>query len=402
MKTLFIDCSMGAAGDMLTAALLELCEDKNEAVRQLNDLGVPGVKYIAEDAEKHGIHGLHVRVEINGEAEEDENHMNEHHHDHDHDHHHHHTTMHDIEHIVIDHLNVSDKVKKDVLAVYQLIAQAESHAHQMPVEEIHFHEVGAMDAVADVTAVCFLVEKLGVEKIIASPVHTGYGEVECAHGKLLVPAPATAYILQGVPMCAGNIEGELCTPTGAALLKHFVDVFEQLPVIRAEKFGYGIGTKEFPSANVLRVILGETEHDTEEIEEYYCAIDDMSGEEFGFAQERLFEAGALDVYTIPITMKKSRPGILLNVTCRAKDREQILKVLFRDTTTLGVKCARYERYAMDREIEELKTSFGNVHRKCASGYGTERSKLEYEDVAEIARKQNLSLREVRRRIEEEK
>lgn len=386
---------MGCAGDMLTAALLELCEDRNEAVRQLNDLGIPGVEYIVEDTQKHGIHGLHVRVEISGQAEEDHGHMHEHHH-------HHHTTLHDIEHIVNDHLHVSEKVKNDVLSVYQLIAQAESHAHQMPVEEIHFHEVGAMDAVADVTAVCWLLEKLDVEKIIASPVHTGYGEVDCAHGKLLVPAPAAAYLLKGVPMCAGNVEGELCTPTGAALLKHFVDVFEQMPLICAEKYGYGIGTKEFPSANVLRVILGETERETEEVEEYYCTIDDMSGEESGFAQERLFEAGALDVYTIAITMKKSRPGILLCITCLAKDREQILKVLFHDTTTIGVKCARYERYAMDRRMEEVETPYGTVRRKCVSGYGTERSKLEYEDVAEIARKNGLSLREVRRMIEEEK
>lgn len=395
MKTLFIDCSMGCAGDMITGALLELCKDRNETVKELNDLGIPGVKYIVEDAQKHGIHGLHVRVEINGEAEEDHDHMHEHHH-------HHHTTLHDIEHIVNDHLSVSDQVKKDVLAVYQLIAEAESNAHQMPVEEIHFHEVGSMDAVADVTAVCFLLEKLGIERIIASPVHTGYGEVECAHGRLLVPAPATAYLLQGIPMCAGNVEGELCTPTGAALLKHFVDDFAQMPVIKAEKFGYGIGTKEFPSANVLRVILGETEPEPEEVEEYYCTIDDMSGEELGFAQERLFEAGALDVYTIPITMKKSRPGFLLCITCMAKEKERILQVLFRDTTTLGVKCAKYDRYAMDREIEEVETPWGTVHRKCASGYGTARSKLEYEDVAAIARQQGMSLREVRRRIDQEK
>lgn len=268
MRTLYIDCGMGAAGDMLTAALLELADNKDEMVKALNGLGIPGVTYVAEDAVKCGIKGTHMAVRFNG-AEEDE-HMHDHHsHDHEHEHHEHHHDhehdghehhehhgMHDIEHIV-SHINVSDKIKKDILSVYNLIAEAESDAHGCPISEIHFHEVGSMDAIADVTAVCFLMDKLNAEKVIASPVHVGAGTVKCAHGILPVPAPATAYILRNVPIYGGEIKSELCTPTGAALLKHFVSEFGNMPVMTTDRIGYGMGKKDFERANCVRVMLGD-------------------------------------------------------------------------------------------------------------------------------------------------
>mgnify|MGYP000769902907 CR=1 FL=1 len=209
MKTLYIDCSMGCAGDMLTAALLELLPRPDEFVKRLNGLGIPGVTYRLEQAEKCGITGSRVTVTVNGETEHD----HDHHHDHDHEHaHHHHNGMHEIGHIV-ERLPVSDRVRRDILAVYDGIAQAESHVHGVPVTDIHFHEVGTMDAVADVTAVCLLMEELAPDQVIASPVHVGSGTVRCAHGILPVPAPATAYILRDVPIYGGGIDGELCTPT---------------------------------------------------------------------------------------------------------------------------------------------------------------------------------------------
>ena len=252
MRTLYIDCGMGAAGDMLTAALLELADDKEAVVRELNGLNIPNVTYTCEEATKCGIKGTHMSVKVNGCEEDD------HHHDHEgHEHHHEHHGMHDIEHIV-SHLNVSDKVKSDILTVYKLIAEAESDAHGCPISEIHFHEVGSMDAIADVTAVCLLMEKLKPEKVIASPVHVGAGTVKCAHGILPVPAPATAYILRNVPIYGGEIKSELCTPTGAALLKHFVTEFGNMPIMTTDRIGYGMGKKDFERANCVRVMLGES------------------------------------------------------------------------------------------------------------------------------------------------
>ena len=235
MKTLYIDCSMGAAGDMLTAALLELLPDREAFVARLNSLGIPGVRYSADPAVKCGITGTHVSVTVDGEEEDEHLHEHEHHHDHEHhhehehehehghdhshDHAHHHSSLHDIEHIVTGHLSLPTMVALDVMAVYQEIAEAESHVHGRPVDQIHFHEVGTMDAVADIVAVCLLMHKLKPDEVVVSPIHVGSGQVHCAHGILPVPAPATAYILRNIPTYGGNIQGELCTPTGAALLK---------------------------------------------------------------------------------------------------------------------------------------------------------------------------------------
>lgn len=264
MKTLYLECNMGAAGDMLAAALLELLPDPEAFLTKLNALGIPGVKISKEQTAKCGIMGTHIKVMV-GEAEEksedvaEHEHHHEHHHDHDHyhDHAHHHAGMHEIEHI-ISHLDLPETVREDVLAVYGLIAEAESHAHGRPVSEIHFHEVGTMDAIADVTAVCLLMHELSPQRIAASPVHVGAGQVRCAHGILPVPAPATAYILRDVPIYGGAVRGELCTPTGAALLKHFVSEFTGMPVMKVHKIGYGMGTKDFEAANCVRAMWGET------------------------------------------------------------------------------------------------------------------------------------------------
>ena len=428
MKTLYLECAMGAAGDMLMASLLELLPDKQAFLDRMNALGLPGVRVETEQMVKCGITGTHMKVTVNGEEEEsedvhdhphDHDHGHDHHHDHehhpdeehdhhDHDHHHeeghghhhphHHASVADIEGI-IDGLNVSEKVKSDAKAVYALIAEAESRVHGHPVSEIHFHEVGTMDAVADVVGVCLLMEEIGAEKIAASPVHVGSGHVHCMHGILPVPAPATALILNGIPTYGGQVQGELCTPTGAALLRHFVSRFGDRPVMTTEAIGYGMGKKDFERANCLRAFLGESEGQREEITKLECNLDDMTGEDIGFAAEQLFKAGARDVYTQAIGMKKSRPGVLLSVICLPEDADRLAAVMMKHTTTLGIRRQDMSRYALNRGIEALKTPYGPVRVKNASGMGVQRRKAEYDDLAALAEQYGLSLNELRKEIE---
>lgn len=409
MKILYLDCGMGAAGDMLAGALLELLPDPDAFVAELNGLGIPGVQFRREPAVKCGITGTHLSVTVDGAEEEsrdvhshdhehhqhDHEHDHDHHHEHEHDHgrghHHSHSGMDGIGHIVRDHLALPDRVKDSVMAVYGLIAQAESHAHGVPVEEVHFHEVGAMDAVADITAVCLLLDRLAPDEVIASPVHVGSGQVRCAHGILPVPAPATAHILRGVPIYGGQIQGELCTPTGAALLKHFAARFGPMPLMRAQAVGYGCGKKDFEAANCVRAMLGEAGDGADEVCVLSCNLDDMTAEGLGFAVERLLEAGALDAYTIPAGMKKSRPGVLLQVVCRPRDRQAMAEAIFRHTATLGVRESACRRYVLDRSIRTLDTPWGPVRQKSSEGFGVSRIKYEYEDLARIAREKGVSL-----------
>ena len=453
MKTLYLECGMGAAGDMLTAALLELMPDPEAAVAELNGLEIPGVQFSKEAVSKCGIGGTHMTVKVHGEEEseemfhhhhehhdhphehehshesachehhdhlhehedhehahehthehEDHEHAHEHSHEHTHEHgdsghtHHHHSSLHDIEHIVCGHLNIPDQVKQDVMAVYGLIAEAESHAHGVPVTEIHFHEVGTMDAVADITAVCLLMNKIAPDQVIVSPVHVGSGHVHCAHGILPVPAPATAYILNGVPMYGGAVKGELCTPTGAALLKHFATRFGDMPVMRTEAIGYGMGKKDFEQANCIRAMLGETEDAGDSVLQLECNVDDMTAEELGFAMETILAAGALEVYTVAAGMKQSRPGTILGVLCHEDAKETLVRVIFRNTTTIGVREHRCSRYTLKRSFETVQTPYGDVQKKLSSGYGVTREKYEYEDLARIAREQGMSLEEVRKSI----
>lgn len=385
MKTLYLDCGMGAAGDMLTAALLELLPEPAAFVGRMNALGIPGVAVSAEKAVKCGITGTHFRVSVAG-VEEDEM-------LHGHEQHHHHSGFENIQRLVQG-LPIPTMVKLDVLAVYRLIAEAESHVHGVPVSQIHFHEVGTMDAVADITAVCLLLHELQPDRIVASPVHVGSGSVRCAHGILPVPAPATAHILRGVPIFGGTIAGELCTPTGAALIKHFVTEFGDMPVMRVDAVGYGMGKKDFDRANCVRALLGETADGADGVVKLECNVDDMTGEAVGFALEQLLENGALDAFTVPIGMKKSRPGTLICVLCREADKERMAGLMFRHTTTLGIREGRCARYTLQRRMETLDTPYGSVRRKVSTGYGVRREKYEYEDLARIARERNIGIGEV--------
>ena len=389
MKTLYIDCGMGAAGDMLTAALLELHPNPDRFLESLNKLGFPGVVVSAENSVKCGITGTHVTVKVHN-VEED---------DHLHDHHSHpHGSMAEIRGIVAG-LPISTKVKLDILAVFAEIAEAESCVHGIPVDHIHFHEVGSMDAIVDIAAVCLLMQELKVDRVVASPIHVGSGSVRCAHGILPVPAPATAQILKEVPIYGGSIQGELCTPTGAALLKHFVEEFGDMPTMRIHKIGYGMGKKNFERANCVRVLLGEAEEKGDAIWELSCNIDDMTGEEIGFALEQLMAQGALDVFTTPIGMKKSRPGTMLTVLCREKEKEAFVEKLFRYTTTLGIRETLCQRHTLERKVVTVETQYGSVRKKVSSGYGITREKWEYEDLARIAKEQNISIQQIRTMLE---
>lgn len=403
MSIIYLDCGMGAAGDMFTAALLELLtEDEQEKMlERINTIGIEGVSVDAVKVLRSGITGTHITVWVNGRTEGSDTPEHDHgshgHHKHDHVH------MTDIKEIVAD-LNLPEKVKADVMAVYTLIAEAESHAHGVEVSEVHFHEVGMKDAIMDVAAVCLLMDHISPDKVIASPIHVGSGHVRCAHGVVPVPAPATAYLLQGVPVYGGEIEGELCTPTGAALLKYYVDEYGPMPLMMPEKTGYGMGSKEFTRTNCLRIMLGEEvekssiSNDKDKVIGLSCNVDDMTGEDIGFAVEKLYEKGAREVYTVAVGMKKSRPGILLEVLCAPEDKDLIIKTIFRHTTTIGIRETKYNRYILDRREEERKTEYGTVHVKHSEGYGVIREKYEYDDLMELAKDKEISLEELRRKL----
>lgn len=473
MKTLYIECAMGAAGDMLTAALLELMPDKEAALAKLNAMGIPGVVFEAEPSAKCGITGTHMRVLIHGEEEgampcghthahedhheynpaHEHHHEHEHHvhihtcddglleHDHNHEHDHHHPAhahhgMAEIRSLIAE-LAVSETVKEKALAVYQSIAEAESKVHGAEVDLIHFHEVGSMDAVADVTAVCLLMELLAPEQVIVSPIHVGSGTVLCAHGRLPVPAPATALILEGMPIYGGNVQGELCTPTGAALLKTFADSFGPMPPMTVAKTGYGMGTKNFEQANCLRAMLGasftmngtgskmQTGQDAEgentgsrgaagkdtetenpaaregRITEISCNLDDMTGEDIAFAAERILQAGALDVFTESIYMKKGRPAVKLTVLARPEDEERLAGEIFRHTSTIGVRIHTDRRYELARRSEQRKTPLGTIEVKISEGFGVRKEKIEFASLKQIAETSGKRLAEVRAAFAEE-
>lgn len=439
-KVLYLECNMGAAGDMLTAALYELLEedDKKEFCRVMSreDLGI---QVVPERMEKCGVQGTYMKVLVDGQEEmghdhepghvhehdheahnhthgehnhdhEEHSHIHTHEeHDHSHDHTenhhehthsqehsggHHHATLADV-HAMIETYPVESAVQMAAKAVYEQIAAAESHAHGKPVSEIHFHEVGMKDAIADVMNVCWIINCLSVDKIIVSDINVGYGEVHCAHGILPVPAPATAFLLQGAPIYQGELRGEMCTPTGAALLQYIHTEFGRMPVMSIEKTGYGMGRKDFPQANCIRAFLGESAAvASEKVVELSCNLDDMSGEEIAFACELLRENGALDVYTESIGMKKSRPGVKLVCMCRETDVDVLLPLILKHTTTWGVRKAEYERYTLDCSIKTVETEHGPVRIKTGEGFGITKSKPEYEDLAVIARREEIALKKI--------
>ena len=486
MKILYLDVSAGAAGDMLAGALLGLLPSaqREGCIGELNALLPEGVFVAAERVAHSGVTGTHFRVKIHGEEEQPDGHSHDHdhghEHDHDHGHDHDHDHLHDHPHMgpreltpLIERMPLPPAVREKVAAVYAALAEAESEVHGVPVTDIHFHELGSLDALADVTATALLAEKLGAERVLASPVAVGSGTVRCAHGLMPVPAPATALLLQGLPCHTGDGQGELCTPTGAALLRNLAAEFGPMPPMTPQAVGYGFGTKEFPGRlNCVRAILGQTETETaypeaprmpwaqglgalqqgfddmfaelermaedadgpeagdaqpslaellagaamrpgplcggldepaagepERVFELSCNLDDMTAEDIAFAMERLYDAGAVEVFTLPAGMKKSRPGVLLTALCRPARRDGVLRAMLLHTATLGVRERELRRYALEREIETVETPFGPVRRKVSRGYGVEKRKWEYEDLARIAAERGMTLQALREALE---
>ena len=429
---LFLDCSMGASGDMLMAALYELLPNKGVFRERMERLGLPGVTLEYNDSVKCGIKGTHISVKVGGteeisedvvteEIEHDHEHDHEHGHDHEHEHEHErgheHDHEHDHDHDHHDHhhsggalsgvkrygfeemlgiirgLELPDNVIDDAINVYRIIGEAEAVVHGTLLEHIHLHEVGSLDAAADIVGCSILVSMLGAEEITASPVHVGSGFVRCEHGILPVPAPAAAEILKGIPIYGGRINGELCTPTGAALLKHFVKRFGDMQPMTATKIGYGMGMKDFDTANCLRAFLCEDDASVDansgSVNEISCNLDDMTPEAIGAVFGVLLENGALDVYTTPIMMKKNRPAIMLSCLCDKDKSVGLARLILEHTTTLGVRISTYHREVLSRTIETYATEFGDIRVKRADGMGVIRYKPEYDDVLAAANQHDV-------------
>ena len=418
---LYIECAMGASGDMLMAALYELLPDKEAFKQKMQELDLPGVTFEYLASSKCGISGTRIAVKVCGVEEKSEDiphhnlsddHYNNHDHGHNHGHEHAHEHNHGHQHqhhchvhtgrrysydeilSLIKNLDLPKKIIENAFEVYKIIGEAEASVHGVSLESVHLHEIGSLDAVADVVGVCVLFDMLGYPDVTASPIHVGYGFVRCEHGILPVPAPAAAEILKGIPIYGGKIEGELCTPTGAALLKKFVAGYGEMPIMAVKKIGYGMGSKDFAAANCVRVFLtDENLSDSvtrETVFEISCNLDDMTPEAIGAALEVLFSAGALDVYTTPITMKKSRSAVILTCICTQDKQDELIKLMFKYTTTLGVRITLCIRDVLERKIETVTTEYGKVRIKLAAGFGVIKQKPEYEDVFAAAKKHEVA------------
>ena len=395
---------MGAAGDMLAGALVSLLskEEQESFIKMINNIGVDGVKVSISDDAKCGITGKHFKVEIDGVEEHSHDvHEHEHHHEHEQEHGHHHEHHHhgkgpfpkELE-AVAEKLNCPNDIQK----VYELLAEAEAKVHGKDVSEIHFHEVGMKDALIDIASVVYLMNKLKVDKVVVSPVNVGFGKVKCAHGILPVPAPATAELVKGIPTYAGRFEGELLTPTGAALLKYYADEFSYQPLMNVIKCGYGTGNKNFESANVVKAVLGEVTDEliSENVIELNCNVDDMSAEDMAYATKALIENGAKDAFVTPVIMKKGRSGMLLTVLCSAIDKERFVSLIFKHTSTIGIRVKETERIILNRHEETVHTKLGDVRVKYSEGYGVKREKPEFEDLRKLAEENNISVAEARK------
>ena len=290
-------------------------------------------------------------------------------------------------------LGLPDNVMADALGVYKILGEAEAAVHGTPLKEIHLHEIGALDAVADIVGCCLLVNMLGVTEIIASPVHVGSGSIRCEHGVLPVPAPAAAEILKNVPIYGGSIRGELCTPTGAALLKRFVTRFGEMPPMTIVNIGCGMGAKDFEAANCLRAFLCEDEvsdgGNRDSVCEISCNLDDMTPEAIGAVFESLLKHGALDVFTTPIMMKKNRQAVMLSCLCAEEKRGELSRLILRDTSTLGVRVTSCARDILSRALITVATEYGDIRVKRAQGFGVIKYKPEYDDVLKAAGRHNV-------------
>ena len=385
MKVLYLECNAGSSGDMMLGALSDAI-GREEAMDILGSRGIKDVVIDTVPGEKSHIGGTMAKVSIRGHEEGEGDHVV-----------HGHRSLPEVLEI-IDVLNVPDKVKSHARAIYSEIAQAESKVHGVEVGEVHFHEVGMLDAIADVVGSCLLIDRISPDIIVSSPLRTGFGFVECAHGKLPIPAPATSLILCGMPSYSGDIEGEFTTPTGAAIVKHFAEEYGQRPRMSINAVGVGIGHHDFEIPNILRVFIGEAEDRPFEIYEINCNIDDMTPEDLGPMIDRLLDEGALDATISPMIMKKGRPGYRLTCLCRQADKEKLARMILANTTTIGLRIWKAERFEMISHTEICHTAFGDIRVKVSEGYGMVKWKPEHDDLVKAAEKNGVSIREVREAV----
>ncbi len=338
MRILYLECNAGASGDMILGALSEIL-DEGEAGRVLSSIGVPETSYSFGKGERGRIRGTKATVLVHGMEEHEP-----------HQHQHHHRSLPEVLEIIRN-LNVSENVKEHATAIYSIIASAEAEAHGVPVGEVHFHEVGMLDAIADVVGACALIERLSPDRIESSPLRTGHGYVQCAHGSLPVPAPATAIVLKRIPTYAGDVEGEFTTPTGAAIVKHFAEEYGPRPQMAVNGIGCGLGGRESAIPNVLRAFIGDSKNAMPAVKVLSCNIDDMTAEDLGAAIPALMADGALDAFVVPAIMKKGRPGHVLTCICRSKDADVVAGSMLRNTSTIGIRVTDADRYEMTSRFE---------------------------------------------------
>lgn len=402
MKTLYFNCFSGISGDMTLGALVDIGVPAEYLKEELGKLHIEDEFSLTFDTtRKMGISGTKAAVILHNQEGP--------HHSHgDHDHHDHECrNLHTISHI-IDGSGITSRAKEWALKIFTKVAEAEAKVHGKALDEVHFHEVGATDSIVDIVGAAVCLDYLNVDRIIASPVEVGGGFVKCAHGLFPVPAPATSEILIGIPCTYGKVDSETTTPTGAAILAAMVDEFTADPVFSADKIGYGLGFKDFRIPNVLRVMLAESDshsknsYDSDFNKLIECNLDDMNAEDFQSVMDKLFEAGALDVYISSIMMKKSRPAVKLSVLVKEPCKEACLSLLFEHTTTFGVRISDVEKVMLKRELKTVKTSFGPVQIKMEKkGGGPGKWKMEYKDLRALADSRNMSIPALRVKLTEE-
>lgn len=388
MKTLYFDCSSGISGNMTLGALLEIVGDEKYLLEELKKLNIDGYKIEISKQVKNGITGTYVNVILE----------HEHHHSHEdeHEHHHHeHRNLNDVNNI-IDNSSLDNNTKDLAKRIFLRVAKAESKVHNKPLDEVHFHEVGAIDSIVDIVGTAILINRINPDKIISSIVNDGYGFIECAHGTMAVPVPATSEIFanSNVKFRQIDIDTELVTPTGAAIIAELAEDFITLPAMVTEKIGWGPGAKDLKIPNVLKVYYGEIQENSENFVVMETNIDDCSGEILGYTSEKLFESGALDVFYTPIFMKKNRPAYRLTVACRKENMIKLQNIIFKETTTIGIRYRFENRTELGREFLEIDTKYGKIKAKKVTNNGETYVYPEYESMKKIAEEKNIPLKEL--------
>lgn len=376
MKIAYINPVGGVSGDMLVAALLAAGGDERQLLTDLTRLELPNWKWRRNEEKRHGFGGTKINFQIEGE--ESERHLS-------------------AINALIKNADFPEWVAATALETFSLLGDAEAKTHLLPKNEIHFHEVGATDTILDVCAVALLVYRLGIEAFYCSPLPMGSGSVHCAHGEIPVPAPALNELICGVPVYGCGIKGETVTPTGIALLKALHCEFGNFPAMTTNITGVGLGDRDGEIPNLLRIFVGASSCQTNAgLYRLECTVDDMTGEDLGFLWDRIYAAGANDMYYTPVYMKKSRPAQKITVLSESENLAAVREVLFTHTTTLGMITTPVQRYCLERSFQKVTTSYGEVTFKCAKGYGIKKAKAEYEDLKKIAETTGLPINEIRK------